>query len=130
MRPAVIFVSWFGACRKCVSWWANLTVVAHLAEMRSHGIARLLASCVLDRVKNSLVMNLPALGPAGDVENSQPLLPQKGNDGIEQRKDERIVRALGQRQMKIEIGFDVGFRILTGRSIVATASRMVASSGS
>src|SRR5579859_750684 len=59
-------------------------------------------------------MNLAALRPARNSKNAQALLAQQSDNRIEQRENERVGGALGQRQMKIEIGFDVGFRILAG----------------
>ena len=57
-------------------------------------------------------MNLAALGAARHAEYPQSLLAQQADDGIEQREYQRIGRTFGEGQMKIEIGFDVGFRIL------------------
>ena len=82
--------------------------------MRSHRFARLLRVTPLNRIQNPLVMNLAAFRSAGNSEDAQPLLAQKPHDGIEQRKDERVGRALRQCQMKIKVGFDVGLRILSG----------------
>ena len=50
----------------------------------------------LDRIENPLVINLATLGSAGHTEDAEPLLAQKPHDGIEQRKDERVGRALRQ----------------------------------
>ena len=60
-----------------------MTVVAHLVEMRSHGLPRLVRIMPLDRIQNPLVMNLAALRSARDCEDTQPLLAQQGHDGIE-----------------------------------------------
>ena len=92
----------------------RLTVIAHLAKVIAHGVAGRFGIAPLDRVENSLVMNLAALGTAGDFEDSHPLFAKKCDDGVEQRKDQRVVRTFGQSEMKVEISFDVGVGILAG----------------
>src|SRR5271165_5885307 len=98
--------------RTLCAW--RLTVVTHLAKVSPHGVAGSFGVVPLDRVENSLVMNLTALGTAGDFEDSQPLFAKQCDDGVEQRKDQRVGRPFGQREVKIEISFDVGIGILTG----------------
>ena len=80
--------------------------------MCSHRIARLLGIATLHRLKNALVMNLAAFGPAGHAEYPQALLSQEADDGVEEREYQRISRTFCEGEMKIEISFDVGFRIL------------------
>ena len=92
----------------------RLTVVAHLALVRSHRFASRIRVTPLHGFKNTFVMNLAALRPARNPEDAQSLLPQKSHDGIEQRQDKRVGGTLGQGQMKIEIRLDVGFRISPG----------------
>jgi len=92
----------------------RLTVIAHLAKVIAHGVAGRFGIAPLDRVENSLVMNLAALGTAGDFKDTQALFAQKSDDGVEQRKDQRVGRTFGQREVKVEIRFNVGVGILTG----------------
>src|SRR5579871_865399 len=91
-----------------------LTVLSHLPEMSAHRLVRGICVAPLNRVKNSLVINLSPLGTARNFEDAQPLLAQQADDGIEQREDKRVVGSLGKRQMKIEIGFNVGVRVSAG----------------
>ena len=89
------------------------TVFADLLEVRTHGLARLFGIVTLDGFEDSFVMILAALGSAGNPKDPQSLLAEKTNNRIEQRKNQRIGRTFGERQMKIKISFDIGFRILT-----------------
>ena len=75
-------------------------------------------------------MKLAALRSAVDIENPAALFAQETDNRIQQRKNKRISRRFRQRQMKIQIRFDVGFGSCKLRSITATASRMVPSSWS
>ena len=80
--------------------------------MRPHRIARFDCVVLLDCLKNSFVMNLPALRPSRHPEDAQALLAKKSNYRIEQRQDQRILRAFRQCEMKIQVSLNVGIRIL------------------
>jgi hypothetical protein len=92
----------------------SLTVVSYLTQMGAHRRARFFRIMALDGFQDLFVVNLPALRAAGNAKDAEPLLAQKSNDGIEQRKNERIFRTFRQGQMKVEISLDIGFRILSG----------------
>src|SRR5579862_1545543 len=79
--------------------------------MGLHGGASGLWIMTLDGLENLLVMKLPTLRASPDAENSQALFAQQSHDGIDQRKNNRVRRRFGQRQVKIEIGFNEGIGI-------------------
>ena len=74
--------------------------------MGLHRGTRLLRIVPLDCFENALVVMLPALRAAFHPEDSQALFAQQSNDGIDQRKNNRVRRRLGERQVKIKIRFD------------------------
>ncbi len=80
--------------------------------MFAHGAAGRFGFALFDRHQDSFVMVLAALGPAFHFKNTASLLTQQSNNRVQQRKDEGISRRLRQRQMKIQVGFNVGFTIL------------------
>lgn len=82
--------------------------------MCTHGLASFFGIAMLHGFQNFLVMNLTALGAAGHAEDAEALLAEKADDGIEKRKNDGIVGAFGQGQMKIEVGFDVSLGVLAG----------------
>ena len=92
----------------------RLTVIADLAQVSPHGVTGGVGIAPLHRFENSLVMYLAALGTAGDFEDSQPLFAKESDDGVEQRKDQRVGGTFGEREVKVEISFDVGIGILAG----------------
>ena len=65
--------------------------------MGAHRAPCHLGVAALDRLENALVMNLSALWSAFHIEDSYALLAQQSNDGINQRKNERIRDRLRQR---------------------------------
>ena len=92
--------------------WLSLAVVSYLTQMGAHRLARFLSIMMLNGFKDFLVMKLAALRAAGNVKNPKALLAQKADNGIEQRKNEGIVCPLREGQVKVEIGLDIGLRIL------------------
>src|SRR3984893_16388601 len=82
--------------------------------MRSHGVAGLLRIALFHSLQDALVMKLTALGTTFNFEYLHPLLAKQADDGINQRKNQRISSRFCQREMEIEIGFYVRFGIATG----------------
>ena len=74
--------------------------------MGAHGFPGALRIMMLDRIEDSLVMILPPLGTALDLEDPHPLFTEQSHDRIDQGKNQGIRRRFRQGQMKIEIGFD------------------------
>ena len=72
-------------------------IFAYLLEMRAHRAPCHLGIAPLDRLENALVMDLSALWSAFHIEDSYALLAQQSDDGIDQRKNQRIRGRLGQR---------------------------------
>src|SRR5579859_926055 len=81
--------------------------------MSTHGLPGALGVAMLYGFENSFVVNLASLRIAGNAEDAQALLAQEADNRVEQREDQRIGRAFGEREMKIEIRFDIGLWILT-----------------
>ena len=57
---------------------------------------------------------LSAFGPAFHLEDSHALLAQQSYDRIDQRKNNRVARGLGECEVKIEVSFDECFGIPLG----------------
>src|SRR5208283_680743 len=88
------------AVRRGLRAGRKLRILAHLLEMSAHCVARHLRVVALDRLENTLVMKLPTLRAAFDVEDFYTLLAQQSNNGIDQGQNQRIGRRFGQRQME------------------------------
>jgi len=86
----------------------NLRILAYLLEMSAHRAAGHLRIAPLHGLKNSFVMELPALRSTFDVKDFYPLFAQQSNNGIDQRKNQRIGSRLGQREVEVEVSFDEG----------------------
>jgi len=82
--------------------------------MGAHCIPRQFRIAPLHRLKDALVMKLPALRAALDVENFDALFAQQSDDGIDQLKNQRIGCCLGQSEMEIKIRLDECRGILLG----------------
>jgi len=82
--------------------------------MCAHRVARFLGIATFHSFQDFLVMNLAAFGAAGNAKDAKALLAQEPDNGIEQRKNEGIVCTFCEGQMKVEIGLDIGLRILAG----------------
>src|SRR5580704_7190154 len=89
----------------------KLGILAYLFQMSAHRTTGRLRIATFYGLENALVMNLPALRAAFDVEDFHALLPQQADDGIDQRKNQRIRGRFRQGQVEIEIGLDVYLRI-------------------
>ncbi len=92
----------------------SLTVFADLQKVGTHGFACLVGVMLLDRFQNSFVMNLPAIGSAGNPKDAQTLFAQQSDDRIQQRENQGIRSPFRKRQMEIEIRFDISVWILAG----------------
>src|SRR5882672_6219364 len=80
--------------------------------MSLHRFPRFPRIAALHRIEDTLVVDLSALWPSIDVEDSHALFTQQSNDGIDQGQNEWVRRRFGQGEMKIEIRLDEGIGIV------------------
>jgi len=74
--------------------------------VRPHGLARRLGVVALDGREDLLVMELAALGSAGYPEDARALFAEQPHDRVDERRDERVLGRLGEREMEVEVGLD------------------------
>src|SRR5260370_24553453 len=89
-------------------------ILAHLPKMSAHRVTGSLRIAVLDRFQYPLVVILAALRSAFDVVGAHALLPQQPDNGIDQRKNERIASGFSECQMEIQVAFNESFGIQAG----------------
>jgi len=80
--------------------------------MSTHGFARPFRIALLNCRQNALVMELAPLGTSINLENAAALLAQKAHNRIQKRKNERVTDCLGHRQVEVEVGLDIGIRVV------------------
>ncbi len=81
--------------------------------MCTHCFASSLQVMTNNSVENTLVAVLSA-SCSSPYKDAFALLSQKVNDGVYEYGNERILRSLGQSQVKIQIGFDKGVGVIHG----------------
>ena len=93
----------------------GFAVVAALAINVRASLARFLGIASLHRFKNPFVMNLAAIGPPGTRKMRRRC--SRSNPTMESSRERMsgFAAALCQRQMKIQISFDIRVRILSER---------------
>ena len=79
--------------------------------MRLHRFPRSPRIAALHRIEDTLVVDLAALRPPIDIEDSHALFTQQSNDGIDQGQNEGVRRCFGQGKVKIKIRLNEGFGI-------------------
>src|SRR5258708_2060669 len=90
----------------------GLAVFTDLAQMLAHGFAGVFSLALFDCCKDLFVVNLAALGASGNFKDAEALFAQQSDDGIDQRKNDRIGGGFGECQMKVVSSFVVGVGVV------------------